>query len=479
MDELIAKTARQIVALLKKGEVTPGQLIDAALARIEAVDAKLNALPTLCAERARQAAENLGGPNADTDAPGWLAGLPIAVKDLSNVAGVRTTFGSPIFADNIPEQSDITVEMLERRGALVIAKSNTPEFGAGANTFNEVFGATLNPWNLALTCGGSSGGSAVALATGQVWLATGSDLGGSLRTPASFCSVVGLRPSPGRVARTAANPYDTLGVSGPMGRDVRDTGLFLDAMAGRHAGDILSLNAPQTPFLAAADTPRLPNKIAFTPDLGCLPVDPEIADICRRAALRLEAEGVQVEEISPDFSDAGETFQTLRAARFAGNHVDLMRSHPDKFKPEIIWNAEKGLALSAEDIAKAETARGALISRVAEFLGHYDLLLCPAAPVPPFDVTIRYVDRIGDVTFDNYIEWIAITYCITLTACPVLSLPCGFTGSGLPVGLQLVAANGEEARLLSQASAMEALFAVSAGLPIEPPIDPGAGDIPA
>ena len=473
MDPLIAKPAREIVALLKAGQVTPGELIDAAEARIQAVDGKLNALPTLCMDRARDAARKMTPPVAG--APGWLAGLPIAIKDLNNVAGVRTTFGSPIFADNISETSDIPVETLERNGALVIAKSNTPEFGAGANTFNEVFGATRNPWNTDLTCGGSSGGAAVAVATGQVWLATGSDLGGSLRTPASFCSVVGLRPSPGRIARSGPNPFDTLGVIGPMARDVRDVALLLDAMAGRHVGDVLSLADAPAPFLAAAEAPKLPKKVAFSADLGCLPVDPEIADICRRAAEKLASQGVQVEEVSPDFSGAGETFQTLRAAAFAGRHADLMAAHPGKFKPEIVWNTEKGLALTAGEIASAEVARGALIARVGKFLGEYDLLLCPAAPVAPFDVTIRYVEEIGDTRMDNYIEWIAITYCITLTACPALSLPAGFTSNGLPVGMQLIAANGEEARLLAHASAMEELFAVSDGLPIDPKI----GDIPA
>jgi len=468
MDPLIAKPAREVVALLKAGQITPGELIDAAEARIEAVDGTLNALPTLCMDRARQAARNLEPPS--NHSPGWLAGLPIAIKDLNNVAGVRTTFGSPIFADNISDASDIPVETLERNGALVIAKSNTPEFGAGANTFNDVFGATRNPWDTSLSCGGSSGGAAVAVATGQVWLATGSDLGGSLRTPASFCSVVGLRPSPGRVARSAANPFDSLGVIGPMARDVRDVALMLDAMAGRQAGDVLSLKDAPSPFLAAAEAPKLPKKVAFTPDLGCLPVDPEIADICRRAAERLAAEGAQVGEVSPDFTGAGETFQTLRAAAFAGRHADLMAAHPGKFKAEIVWNTEKGLALNASEIAKAEAARGALIANVAEFLGDYDLLLCPAAPVAPFDVNIRYVEEIGGTRMDNYIEWIAITYCITLTACPALSLPSGFTGNGLPVGMQLIAANGEEARLLANASAMEELLGVSDGAPMEPKI---------
>lgn len=473
MDELIAKSAREIVALLIGGQVKPAELIDAAEARIRAVDGKLNALPTLCLDRAREAARQLVPPEGS--APGWLAGLPVAVKDLSNVAGVRTTFGSPIFADHVPDSSDINIEILEKNGALVIAKSNTPEFGAGANTFNEVFGATRNPWDTGLTCGGSSGGAAVAVATGQAWLATGSDLGGSLRTPASFCSVVGLRPSPGRVSRSTVNPFDTLGVIGPMARDVRDAALLLDAMAGCHPGDVLSLALPSAPFLAAADAPKLPRKVAFTPDLGCLPVDPEVAAVCRAVVEKLAAAGVDVAETAPDFHDAGETFQTLRAASFAGRHADLMAAHRDQLKPEIIWNTEKGLALSASDVARAEAARGALIRRVADFLGNYDLLLCPAAPVPPFDVTIRYVEKIGETSMDNYIEWIAITYCITLTACPVLALPCGFTKTGLPVGMQLIAANGEDARLLSQGTAIEELLAVSSGLPL----DPKAPHIPA
>ncbi|NQV56463.1 MAG: amidase [Rhodospirillales bacterium] len=468
MVSLIELSARDAVTKLKAGEVSPKEMIEAALARIQDVDGKVNALPTLCVDRAVEEAGRLNGDNRDLDAAGWLAGLPIAIKDLSEVAGVRTTFGSLLYRDHIPSSSDIMVETLERRGALVIAKSNTPEFGAGANTFNDVFGATLNPWDTNLTCGGSSGGAAVALATGQVWLASGSDLGGSLRTPASFCSVVGLRPSPGRVARTAGDPFDELSVNGPMGRDVGDAALFLDAMAGQNAGDPLSLSSPDIPFQAAAEAPKLPLKVAFTPDLGCLPVDPEIAGICRKAALRLDAEGVQVDEMSPDFSGAVNIFQTLRAAKFANRFADLDETQRKQLKPEIIWNLEKGAALTADEIGKAELARGKLLARMAKFFGAYDLLLCPAAPVAPFDVTTRYVEQINEVTFDNYIEWIAITFCITLTASPVLSLPCGFTSNGLPVGLQVIAANRREHALLSHGTALEEIFALSPVLPFDP-----------
>ncbi len=237
-DELIRLTALEAVELVKRGEVHPLDLVEAALARIAVAEPWIHALPTLCAERARRAASG-------ADRAGRLAGLPIAVKDLEDVAGVRTTRGSPIYADRVPRRSDIMVERLEAAGAIVLAKSNSPEFGAGANTYNQLFEDTCTPWGVGLTAGGSSGGSAAALAAGEVWLATGSDLGGSLRTPASFCGVVGLRPSPGRVASGPSElPFDTLSVKGPMARNVADAALMLDALAGRHDEDPLSLEAP-------------------------------------------------------------------------------------------------------------------------------------------------------------------------------------------------------------------------------------------
>lgn len=469
MSDLIRLTAREAVQRLKAREITPLDLIDAALARIAEVEPAINALPTLCEERARAAADAIMSDTTTAKAhPGWLAGLPIAVKDLSDVKGVRTTFGSPIYANNISLQTDIAVELLEHRGAIVLAKSNTPEFGAGANTFNEVFGKTRNPWNTALTCGGSSGGSAAALAAGEVWLATGTDLGGSLRTPASFCSVVGLRPSPGRVARSAANPFDTLSVAGPMARDVPDLALFLDAMAGRHPGDPLAWELPGTNFQRAAQSRVLPKRVAFSPDLGFLPVQNEIAERCRRAAHRLSQAGVIVEEASPQLGDAVEIFQTLRAASFAARFKPLLDTQRDKLKPEVIWNIEQGLKLTPLEIGKAEVARGLLYKRMAKFFTDYDLLLCPAAAVPPFDVDIRWVDEIEGKKFDNYIEWIAITFAITVAACPALSLPCGFTADRKPVGLQMIAPTGGEAALISAAAAAEEIYGIHRLVPIDP-----------
>ncbi|MGH6933661.1 MAG: amidase [Dongiaceae bacterium] len=468
--QLTDLTAQAAVELLRQREVSPLELIDAALARIAATDHAISALPTLCPERARDHARRLmSAPPPDQPHPGWLAGLPIAVKDLNDVAGVRTTYGSPIFADHVPGRSDIMVERLEERGALVLAKSNTPEFGAGANTFNEVFGETRNPWNTALTCGGSSGGSAATLAAGQVWLATGSDLGGSLRTPASFCSVVGLRPSPGRVATgPQERPFGTLAVEGPMGRTVGDVALMLDAMAGWHLEDPLSLSAPAQSFQAAAAARRLPERVAFSPDLGISPVDAEVREICAAAARRFGETGVAVEEACPDFSGAVEAFRTLRAAGFVASMMEHYEHRRDRLKPDVIWNIEHGLKLDSGDIARAETARGAIYHRLAGFFRTYDLLLCPAACVPPFDVKIRWLKELNGIPFDNYVEWIRITYALTLTSCPIVALPCGFTRDGRPVGLQLVGRPRDEAGLLAAAAAFEETMDIARQVPIEP-----------
>ena len=461
-EELTKLTARQAVALLGRREISPLELIEASLARIAAVEPLVNALPTLCAERARKAASAL--PEMSL-----LAGLPIAIKDLVEVKGVRTTRGSPIFAEHVSQHSDILVERLEQNGAVVIAKSNTPEFGAGGNTFNEVFGRTLNPWNTALTCGGSSGGAAVALATGEVWLAHGSDLGGSLRTPASFCSVAGLRPSPGRVAAgPQADAFDTLSVQGPMARNVGDLALMLDAMVGADPGDPLALPAPFRAFTSHVDAAEPPKRVAFTPDLGSLVVASEVRDVCARAARRFEGLGTVVEQASPEMSDAREIFQVLRAHKFAIAHAEKLARHRDKLKPEVIWNIERGLGLGAEEIARAVLARTALFYRVADFFRRYELLLCPAAPVPPFPVEERYVAEVEGHKYETYIDWVAVTFAITLTGCPALVIPCGFSADGRPIGLQLVAPPRGEAALFEAAKLFEDAAGLAGLLPIDP-----------
>ncbi|UTD30716.1 amidase [Bradyrhizobium sp. WD16] len=465
--ELLQATACDLVRRLRDNELRPHDLLDVLETRIAQVDGKVNALPTLCFDRARSAADALvRRPAAER---GVLAGLPVPIKDLTAVAGVLTTQGSPIFRDHVPQTSDILVERLETSGGLVYAKSNTPEFGAGANTFNEVFGATRNPWNLARSAAGSSGGAAAALASGTAWVAHGSDMGGSLRNPASFCGVVGLRPSVGRVAHTPEFKIDrSLSVQGPMARNVEDCALLLDAMVGESAADPLSLLTPPTSFLAAARSGRKPRKVAYSPDLGITPVDPEVAAITRKAAEAFAKAGVIVEEAHPDLREAHDCFQTLRAFDFAVTKAELLREHSDLLKPEVIWNIEKGLALSVEEIAKAEAQRLALASRMLAFFTDYDLLLAPATIVAAFPVEQRYLAECAGHRFDNYVEWLAIVYAITVTCCPALSLPCGFTAEGLPVGLQIVAPPRAEAGLLAGARVLEDILGLRGSTPIEP-----------
>jgi amidase len=464
---LVRATACAIVDKLKSGEVTPLDLLDVLEQRIAEVDGKVNALPTLCFDRARAHAKALMQKPAGSR--GLLAGMPIPIKDLTNVEGVRTTQGSPIYRDNIPARSDILVEHLEANGGVIYAKSNTPEFGAGANTFNEVFGATRNPWDLSRSAAGSSGGAAVALATGTAWLAHGTDMGGSLRNPASFCGVAGIRPSIGRVAHSPAFKIDrNLTVHGPMARNVEDLALLLDAMSGEHPADPLSLPSLPLSFRSAARSGKVPKRIAYSPDLGITPVDPEVAAITRKAASRFAEAGAIVEEAHPDLREAHECFHVLRAFDFAITKAALLRSKRDQLKPEVIWNIEEGLKLTVEQLERAEGQRVAMTARTLEFFKTYDLLLTPATIVAPFPLENRYVAECAGKKFDNYVEWLGIVYAITLACCPALSLPCGFTTSGLPVGLQMVAAPRGEAQLLAGAKVLEDILGLRGTTPIDP-----------
>ena len=470
MNDLIALTAQEAIQKLKLREVSPLEMIDAAVERINETNDAVNSLPTLAIERAKAHAKTLMQSRISDDIPpGYLYGLPIAVKDLKDVKGVLSTKGSPIFANHIPSKSDYLVENIEAKGGIILAKSNTPEFGAGANTFNQVFGKTRNPWDTRKTCGGSSGGAAVSLATGQVWLATGSDLGGSLRIPASFCSVVGLRPTPGRVPHGPKDlPFASLSVEGPMGRTVGDVALFLDTQAGKSLIDPISFAAPNTPYVQAIEKPTAPAKIGYSHDLGIAPVDQEVRDICARSMQIFEKAGSAIFEAHPNLDDAEDIFQTLRAAQFAASYKKHLDENRELLKPEVIWNIEKGLELSIEDINNAELARGALYLRTLDFFSSYDLLACPAVVVPPFDVEQRYVTEAGGKEFNTYVSWLVMSFALTLTACPSISVPCGFTSEGLPVGLQLMAPRGDEALLLSVASFFEQASGSISSKPIDP-----------
>jgi amidase len=466
-DDLIRADARSVIARLKRGDVTPHDLLDLLEKRIAAVDGAVNALPTLCFDRARDHAKALTQKPVTERGP--LAGLPIPIKDLNDVAGVRSTQGSPIFANNIPKISDLLVENIEAQGGIIYAMSNTPEFGAGANTFNEVFGRTLNPWNLSRSTAGSSGGAAAALATGMAWLAHGSDMGGSLRNPASFCGVAGMRPSPGRVANSVYSKIDgTLGVDGPMARNVEDLALLFDAMVGANPADPLSLPRENVSYLDAARSGPRPKRVAFSRDLGITPVDPEVADIVERAAHKLSEAGVVVEEAHPDFREAHDCFQVLRALSFATGLKTLYENHRDKLKPDVIWNVEKGLNLTGAEIARAEMQRGLMFRRAREFFSQYDLILCPATIVAPYPVEQRYVAECNGHKFSNYVEWLAIVYAFTNVASPAISIPAGFTAEKLPVGIQIAAPCRGEGRLLAAAKLLEDVLALGAITPIDP-----------
>src|SRR5215471_13784793 len=465
--ELIKTNAVTLVDLLQRGQVTPHDLLDALEARIAAVDGRVNALPTLCFDRARAHADRL--MRLPVSERGPLAGLPVPIKDLTAVAGVRTTQGSPIYANHIPANSDILVERLEANGGIVYAKSNTPEFGAGANTFNDVFGATLNPWNLARSAAGSSGGAAAALASGTAWVAHGSDTGGSLRNPASFCGIVGMRPSIGRVSCYPAAKIDrTLGVQGPMARNVEDLALLLDAMTGEHPADPRSLPALARPFRETMKRQAKPRRVAYSATLGITPVDPEVARVTRAAAERLAGEGVIVEDAHPDLSEVHDCFLTLRALDFVISKAALLRTKRDLLKPEVVWNIEEGLKLTMADIERAQAQRVAIAGRMLKFFETYDLLLTPGTIVAAFPVEQRYLTECAGHKFDNYVEWLAIAYAITVACCPALSMPCGFTAEGLPVGLQVVAPPRAAARVLAGAKLIEDLLGLKAVTPIEP-----------
>ena len=466
MTDLIRLAATEVVVKLRSGEISPLDCLDALEQRIAEVDGKVNALPTRCFDRARRNAKEL--MKKPLNERGLLAGLPVPIKDLTDVAGVRSTQGSPIYANRIAETSGILVTHLEAEGGIVYAMSNAPEFGAGANTFNEVFGRTLNPWNTKMSAAGSSGGAAAALASGMAWVAHGSDLGGSLRNPASFCGVVGMRPSPGRVAASPGARIDsTLSVEGPMARNVEDLALLFDAMIGEDPGDPLSLPRDGTSYLAAARSGWKPKRVAVSRDLGLPPVDPEVADIVMVAARRFEEAGVIVEEAHPDFSEAYECAQVLRALSYTSKK-QVLDSHRNLLKPEVIWNIEKGLALTGPDIARAEAQRGVLFQRSRAFFETYDLILCPTTIVPPFPVEQRYVSECNGHKFETYVDWLTIVSAFTLVASPAISIPAGFTKSGLPVGIQIAAPCRGEAKLLAGAKLLQDKLGFQNLTPIDP-----------
>ncbi len=469
MHEFTRWTANEAVRRLATGEVSPLELIDVAAARIAETNPQINAMVTLCLERAREQARRLmNGPRAARPA-GFLHGLPIAVKDNTDVEGVRCTSGSRVYEHRIAPGSDPVVRRLEASGAIIVGKTNLPEFAAGGNTFNDVFGATRNPWDTRMSASGSSGGSAAALAAGQVWLATGNDFGGSIRTPAAFCSVSGLRPSPGMVARLQKQPFNPLSVEGPMARTVADVALMFDAEAGFDARDPLSPRGPLPTFAACAAQPRKPLRVAVSADLGIAPVvDREVRAMINAVAERLAGEGVIVEAAQPALADAGRHFLTLRGAVYIARIAPLLAQHRGLLKPEVIENTEFGLGLKLSDVVAAEIAQGEIIRSTAAFFNDFDLLVCPATLCPPFPVEQRYPVSWDGVALEGYMGWLILTYALTMTACPVLALPGGYTAAGLPLGLQLVGRPRGEADLFRYGAWLEAVLGHARRTPLDP-----------
>jgi amidase len=453
--EICFKTAAELARLIGDRKLAPSEVMEAHLKQIESINPKINAIVTLTANEAIQHAKEADEALVRGDATGPLHGIPVAHKDLFLTKGVRTTFGSPILSHFVPDRDDIIVERLKKAGAISVGKTNVPEFGAGSQTFNEVFGPTLNPYDMRKTCGGSSGGAAVALACRLVPIADGSDLGGSLRNPANFCNVVGFRSSPGRVPSASILGWFSLPVVGPMARTVEDTALMLSAIAGPDSRSPIAINEPGSVFAQTLERRFRGTRIAWSRNLGELPVDTRITTTIEAQRIIFEKMGCLVEDRDPDFSGADEIFKVLRAWYFNAMLGDLLKSQRDKIKDTVIWNIEEGARLSGARIAEVELQRTKLYHRIREFMENYDFLILPVNQVPPFDIDQPYVTEINGERMETYIDWMRSCYYITTIGLPAISVPCGFTTEGLPVGVQIVGRHRDDLGVLQLAYAFE------------------------
>ena len=452
--------AVEMASLLSAGKISARELLEAHLARIDAVNPLVNALVTITRDSAFERATEADEAHARGGSLGLLHGLPVAHKDLAMTAGVRTTFGSLVFADFVPGTDSLLVERQRLAGAVMAGKTNTPEFGAGSHTFNEVFGTTLNPYDPRRTCGGSSGGAAVALATGMLPLCDGSDLGGSLRNPAAFCNIVGFRPSPGRVPNPSAeDAWFPLSVEGPMARTVADVALYLQAMAGPDRRAPLSINEMPDVFAGSLERNLEGVRVAWSPDGGGLPVEPGIKAVLAPVPDILSDLGCDVVEAWPDLSDAGHVFQARRAWQFALRFGPLLAEHRHRMKETVVWNIEKGLSMTVADYADACRRHTSLFGRVSRFMspaeGGFEFLACPVTQVSPFPVEVEYPTEIEGTNLETYIDWMRSCSDITVTTHPAISVPAGFTDAGLPVGLQIVGRHQADRAALELANAWE------------------------
>jgi amidase len=455
-DELNFMTARELVRRIQNREVSAVEVLLAHLEQIDRVNPVVNAIVTLLPERARAAARAADAALARGDDVGPLHGLPIAHKDTLATKGIRTTQGSPIYVDAVPEENALIVERIQRAGAIPIGKTNVPEFGAGSQTFNTVFGTTLNPYDLSKTPGGSSGGAAAALAAGMHPIADGSDLGGSLRNPGGYCNVVGFRPSPGRVPNINTNSaWFDMTVNGPLARTVGDVALMMSVIAGPDLRSPITLEDPGAIFARPLGRDFQGTRVAWSRDLGGLPVDPHTTAVLESQRGVFADLGIDLVEAEPDLSGADEVFHIFRAWDFELSYGDLLDNHRDQLKDTVIWNVEQGLAVTGPEISRAARVRSEIYRRVHDFFGEYEFLLLPVSQVPPFPADIPYPIEINGTPMATYIEWMRTCSRITVIGHPAISVPAGFTAEGLPVGLQILGRPRDDWGVLQLAHAFE------------------------
>jgi amidase len=458
--ELCFLTATELARRIRDREVSCEEVMRAHIDQIERVNPAVNAIVTFAPEQALASARTADAALARGRAPACeaapLYGLPIAHKDLVLTKGIRTTFGSPLFRDFVPDSDSLIVERFKAAGAITLGKTNTPEFGAGSQTFNTVFGATRNPYDRSKTCGGSSGGAAVALACGMLPMADGSDLGGSLRNPASFCNVAGFRPSTGRVPSWPVyNAWYPLSVVGPMARTVQDLALQLAAIAGPDPRAPISIAEPASVFARSLERDFKGMRLAWSRDLGGLPVHPAVTAVLEAQRHVFEDLGMVVEEAQPDFAGADEVFKVLRAYLFELSYGALLAAKRDQMKDTVVWNIEQGSRLTGSQIGRAERTRTELYHRVREFMGRYAFLVAPVVQVLPFDVNQPWVTEINGQGMHTYVDWMKSCYFISVTGLPAISVPGGFSAEGLPVGLQIVGRHQDDLGVLQLAHAFE------------------------
>ena len=460
--DLCFLTATELAGRIATKNVSAREVMTAHLEQIERVNPKVNAIVTLVAEQAMAAAVKADEALARDESVGPLHGIPVAHKDLIPTRGIRTTLGSRVFADQVPDHDGLIVERLRDAGAITIGKTNTPEFGAGSQTFNAVFGATRNPYDVTKTCGGSSGGAAVAVATGMTPIADGTDFGGSLRNPAGFCNVVGLRPSAGRVpVWPTPAPEFRLDVQGPIARTVEDVALMLSVFAGPDARSPIALPEPGLSFRQSLTRDFSGARVAWSRSLGGLPIDSRVTAVVEPNRAMFETLGCQVDDAEPDLSDADEIFRVWRAWYYELAFGKLLDSHRDVLKDTVVWNIEEGRRLNAQQIDRATAAWTKLAQRVEEFFATFAFLVLPVSQVPPFDVNTPYVTEINGEVLQTYLDWMRSCYFISVTGLPAIAVPCGFTNTGLPVGIQIVGRPEDDFGLLQLAYAFEQVTGVA------------------